>query len=420
MKANKNSIFKFLFVTLFLDAYRIIIIGNRNITLWYIGALILFLYSFANFSSVIASVKKNQFAFSMAIYMTLNQALIGTDISSYAIGLCCWLFYISSYRRCKESQFVELVDFFLAGMKIMSVYGIYQIIGNLIGLPFTNLKFASIHVGGYNWGNSIVISGITLRRSNAIFREPSFFSQFLAMSILIYIQRIIADENKNYRKYKKTVAWIIIMLVAMVCSFSGTGLLMLGIGSLILLIRTKKTLIFMKKHILLVCLFMTGIFILIFVPNPLTKYFLSRTREFDYKNTQSVSGYVRMILPYQAAFDILQRYNIAMGIGIGGVRGYAVARNGFNVGSHMSPIIARTFAEEGLIGAFLLLGFFCKFFNKRNIRLSEYRAVLVGTLLMSFMHGTWSSEVFWLFLGMLNIDFIADYRANNNAVHEME
>lgn len=43
---------------------------------------------------------------------------------------------------------------------------------------------------------------------------------------------------------------------------------------------------------------------------------------------------------------------------------------------------------------------------------SSYKAVLIGTFLMSFMHGTWSSEVYWLLLGFMNVRLHEDNNEN--------
>lgn len=416
---NKNRVFTFLFFTLFLDSYCIVQIGNRGITFWYFGAFLLVLVSLLNINNVARGIKENIYAFLMIIYMPLNYLAKGNGLESLAVGLICWIFYIFSYRNETVIQFNRTVDFFQKGMNIFAIYGIYQVFAYFLNLPFKNLWIDNLMVLGYNWGNYIDIGGLHLRRANAIFREPSFFSQFLAINILIYFSYLINNDGteKKNKDYKK-ISMIVINTIALLLSFSGTGLLILFFGVILLFFLNKKknTMKFIKKHILLILCIIIGIICVLLVPNPLSSYLVSRVTEFDSTNIYSVSGYLRMILPYQAAGKIIFSNDGLLGLGIGNAHlsVYRVLTN-YIIGAEASiqPILPRTIIEEGVIGMVMLIAFSVKTWKIKNFITPSYKAILIGTYLMTFMHATWSSEVFWLFWGFLNVKLIDDRGGNN-------
>lgn len=421
---GKNKIFSFLFFALFLDAYSIVTIGNRGFTLIYIGFIFLCFLTFIHPNEIFVGVKKNPYALLMLIYMPLNYLIFGNDgFFSLAIGMLCWFTYIVSYRTSTNKAFNRTLNFFQAVMNVMAVYGIYQVIAYKFNLPFSDPWIEGLMVKGYNWGNNISIAGISLRRANAVFREPSYFSQFLALNILIYFSNVLSDYgNAIYRK--KAIQWIIVNCVAILLSFSGTGLLMLVIGIFCLLLvnRREDTVRFIKRYMGLILLVILGIFLLLIIPNPLMTYIVGRTSEFNASNVESISGYIRLVLPYQAAVEILNSGNYLFGCGIGNAEKYL--KSGISLLSSfmgsdisttlvaaMQPILPRTLAEEGLIGGVILVFFYIRMWKNGVNESSSYKAVLIGTFLMSFMHGTWSSEVYWLLLGFLNVRLHED---NNN------
>lgn len=407
LSINENTIFTFLFFTLFLDAYCFFAIGNRSITPWYIGAGLLIFWALFRPAGMIAGIHDNPYALMMLGYMIVNYYMYGNgETASLAIGLLCWLFYICSYRKCEIHQFEKTVRFFQKGMNLLALYGIYQIIAYALRLPFADPSISGFMVEGYNWGNNISIGSLVLRRSNAIFREPSYFSQFLAINILIYFKKMISNKNNKYVSDTKILKWIIVDGIALICTFSGTGLMMLGFGGVILLLlnNSRDTIKFFKRHLMIVFL----VIAVIVIPNPLTSYLLSRTREFDYTNIHSVSGYLRLILPYQVAIEIVTGANALFGVGIGNIAAYTLRSTRMAVGNNVATIVARTLAEEGLIGGILLLGFTKRTWKSQNFISGSYQAILIGIYLMAFMHGTWSSEVFWLLLGFLNCKFVKD------------
>lgn len=419
LKIGKNQIYSFLIFAVFLDAYSLFQIGNRHFTFIYFGIFLLALCSLKNMKNIAIGFANNPFVLLMIIYMPINYLIKGNgEISSLLIGLLCWFFYAISYRNSSEKCFEKTVSLFQNGMCILAVYGIYQFFAYQLNLPFKDPWIDGLMVTGYNWGNYINVGALHIRRANAIFREPSYFSQFLALNILIYFSNYISNKYTTQKRKSNVLKWIFVNVIAMIMSFSGTGLVMLIIGVICLLLLNKKaeTLKFIKNNIGLILLVIIITIMICIIPNSLTKYILGRTAEFDSSNVESISGYIRMVLPYEAAIEIIKSGNFMIGCGIGNASMYISNLGsisflmsqeiGNTLVAAMQPIIPRTIAEEGFIGCIILICFFWKAWKKNNLTNSTYKALLLGTYIMSFMHGTWSSEVYWLMLGFLNVKFI--------------
>ena len=138
------------------------------------------------------------------------------------------------------------IELFSMIMNAMAIYGIYQFFGRIFSLPFCDLIIEGHMVPGFNWSNSIYSFGIIVERSNAIFREPSFFSQFLAMNILIYANKLLKEDIKL-----KYFLLAFLNLSAMILSFSGTGFIILFFGLVIYLYVIQKNIMIRNRIIIL-------------------------------------------------------------------------------------------------------------------------------------------------------------------------
>lgn len=405
---NKHKAFFVLFAaTLLTDAYCITTIGNRNITLFYPVFLFYVLFVLLNPNDLIKSSRNNIFPLVMIVYMLINFIFTDGEFSSLIISELLWGLYLISYRKISISQFNKNVDAYQTFIDILSIYGIYQFIAHMFNLPFADIHIPNHMSTGYNWGNDIVIAGYTFRRSNAIFREPSFFSQFISINLLIYISKIIQPQGRNKRK---NYIWMMMNIAALVLTFSGTGILIL-IGGIVIYIITdqsKEIIQYVKHHLLLVLTIAIVLFVLIFTNNAISSYFWGRLSEFNSSNVESISAYIRFIKPYQATAEILREHPV-LGLGIGKSFNYITASVG-NLNNALAVALPRSFAELGLIGGFIYVFFMIKAVRKKNLIFSSYRAILIGVYLMTFMHGTWSSEIYWLFLSLLNVELCKNNR----------
>ena len=403
---NKNKIFNFLFITTLLtDAYCFTTLGNRNITLFYPIVFFLFFLSLVlNNKLILSSISENVFAFLMIVYMPLNYIINGGESSTLMISLILWCLYVFSYRKISVVSFYRFIQLYQSVINITVVYGIYQFFAHALNLPLADI-FIDGHMSvGYNWGNDISILGLVLRRSNAIFREPSFFSQFIGVNVLIYIQHLLDNPRQ---KSRKEYIWLSLNILAMVLSFSGTGILILvgGFVCLLLFNNHRKIGLYIRKHKRII-LVLTVVFVMVFLtPNPLRNYFFSRFAEFDSTNVESISAYIRFVKPYEATIEILKNQPW-LGLGLGKTYNYSTTITG-NLNNALSVALPRSFAELGIIGGVIYVCFMIKGIKKNNLKYGPYKAFLIGAYIMTFMHGTWSSEIYWLFLSAINIDIIS-------------
>jgi hypothetical protein len=189
--------------------------------------------------------------------------------------------------------------------------------------------------------------GSSIYKSNGLFfLEPSFFSQFVALAIIV--------ELNLLKKYWR----LAIFIPALLFSFSGTGLLLLIIGTIPLLPRGKW------KQIVSLLLF-SALLGYIFFSSEYGQYITRRLLEF--RSTES-SAYMRFIGPFINYRDYIQTeeaVNIIFGLGPGSSNRYYWA-------TPVEPnIFVKIFFEYGILGAFFLAYIIYIFFNKKPFWLSS-------------------------------------------------
>lgn len=394
-----NNLFFFWITSIFFDAYALAYIGSYPITIFtLVSVLVLIL-------SVVCTVKgylirrkiqmsrRDFLAFLLLIWMIINYLLMGMQNTSSLLLACFFvILFLFSERVTPLITFEKQIDFFQRCMDILALYGIYQFVGRINGLPFCDLIFKDHMVTGFNWSNKISVIGHVFWRSNAIFREPSFFSQFLAINILLYLAAILRITTKKN-------IWLRILLngIALILSFSGTGILILLVGGILYLIRVQKDYAVKRKISFLIAA--AVVFCAIILNTPLGSYFIHRISELFVYSTNAASGYVR----FRSGADALRiawQQNFILGIGIGNVdklvRQMANTYFGMTVNGFYRPAI-----ELGIVGIVLWLIFIFFIWRKHNI--SE-RAVMLQSILFPFMicHETFLSNYYWIILYLLN------------------
>lgn len=393
-------------ITIFFDSYYVFKIGNTPITIFTIFSFVVLLYSIL----IISTNRKEKLDFSnvigviIIIYLIFNYIITGMqNIKSMFLTIYFFtLFIITNMVEKREINRLYIKVFSIC-MNIIAIYGIYQFIGRIFNLPFSDIIIENHMVEGYNWSNIINISGKMFYRSNAIFREPSFFSQYLAINIILLFSNILTH---NYKKVF-SIIMLILNAIALIISFSGTGIIVLAIGGLLYILRLKKSKSTTKKIIIIgVILFICFI---IMLNSSIGKYFLIRTTELSSYDENNFSGYVRFI----GGVEILKKawsQDFLFGTGIGTVDEFINLVTNYNF--NMSNGFYKPAIELGLIGITLWLIFIFSLFIKKDS--NNYVLVIQSTILpLMICHEAFLSNYYWILIYILNFIMIEDNNKNN-------
>jgi hypothetical protein len=253
-------------------------------------------------------------------------------------------------------------------MALCSICGIGQFLAQLVVgsgwmFPFERLLPPSLLVPGFNLQIPIG-AGLSLFKSNGLwFLEPSIFSQFVAIAIII--------ELAHFRR----PVYLAIFGGAYLTSFSGTGIILLGAASVLFMIARRQIL-----PILLLGVAAAFIYFLRDVP-PFSM-FAARVGEFA--NPQS-SGSMRFLAPYWFIHDMLagRPFVILFGYGpgswkdLGDMLDYPVLDTGW----------LKLLAEYGLVGATTFFAFYgYALFHRTPDRLLSFACLIQFLFLGGYLN----------------------------------
>jgi hypothetical protein len=239
------------------------------------------------------------------------------------------------------------------------------VVGPAWAFPFDQALPSSLFIPGFNLRIPIADGLPYLKSTGLWFLEPSHFSQFLALAVLVEVG------------YFQRPARLALLGAAYVTCFSGTGLLLLGITAPLFLARAGQVRLF-----ILACALATVLVLLKDVPP--VSYFAGRVTEFSSIHS---SGTMRLFGPYWLAGDVLLHDPQALMFGFGpGQVEEVVSRVDYYVqdSSWLKLVI-----EYGLIGAvgFFILHIYVLFVGSPDRLLSLaclFQFLLLGGFLNSF------------------------------------
>ena len=112
------------------------------------------------------------------------------------------------------------MSFYASVMFLLSILGVIQyasewVLPSAISFPLDNFLPKSIALVGYNNLNPLEYASDKIKSNGVFFAEPSFFSQAIALAALIELE------------YQRRSSRLIVFAAAMLCSYSGTGLIVL-------------------------------------------------------------------------------------------------------------------------------------------------------------------------------------------------
>jgi hypothetical protein len=298
--------------------------------------------------------------------ISLSVLISSTYSDLFSIGsllLLLGLYFPTIFTFKAGKQLIALKGF-QATVLIFAVIGVTQFLLQFVGVPFRDwLSFIPTENIIYNYNYTIPISfGSSIYKANGVFpAEPSFFSQLVALSILI--------EIYVFQKYQR----LLILLPALLLSFSGTGLILLAVGLLPLLFTLKWDKLLIIGTVMLITLsvfFYTGF----------ASHTFNRIRELQDPNA---SGYIRFVSPYISYVQFFndQGNTPAFWFGMGpGVSDDVM----WNTITYLNPLM-KLLIEYGLPGLLFFLYLIYIFFSGQSLWLAlalfTVYAVLSGGLL---------------------------------------
>jgi hypothetical protein len=299
------------------------------------------------------------------------------SLPSFVLMVAVYFCYVVGVPRGADSA-ARALAFFGDLATALAVLGIAQFalqfaIGPDLVFPIENLLPKAIVVTGYNMQVPLAYGSAVYKANGVFLLEPSFFSQVLAMAVIV--------ELIGRSRWQR----LAIYAAGLVVSYSGTGLIVLACTLPLLMIRRGRWNVLMLA-IALACV------ALVFAEPLKLDLFLNRATEFG--DTRS-SGFERFIGP----FYVLEKFQwgdplrAAFGLGAGTFKAYA-ARADFPAAEMAFHKIV---FEFGLVGALVNFGFmgFCVVRSRAPIELR------LAAIVMFLMNGIYTAVPHGLALGLL-------------------
>lgn len=198
--------------------------------------------------------------------------------------------------------YLPLAILFVRLMVVFAALGIVQMALQLSGAwryqdVLLNWLPANLLLPDFNVSNPVQYGSDLVKANAFVFLEPSFFSQFCALALIIAI-------------LFRTPAWqLVVLTVGLISALSGTGLLLAFVGGVLLLVRSPRSI--RPSYFLAVV-----IGVVVVTATPASELLLSRASE---PTQAGSSGSLRFVQPYAEVAEGLaeddRRYLVGAGAG---------------------------------------------------------------------------------------------------------
>lgn len=301
------------------------------------------------------------------------------SLNSMLLLVTLYVAYVFYLPRGGDSTAAAL-RFFLGLATLLALagiaqYGLQLTVGPRYAFPIENFVPEAFIIDGFNMQAPIAYGETAYRVNGIFFSEPSFFSQFMAVAIVVEL----LTSNRLLR--------VALFGLALLLSYSGTGVILLAIcGPLILITRRHWGLIWLIVGALVLAVALGSYLDL----DKLT----GRIGEFGVVRSSAHARFV-------AGFDVLTQYlwpdpwKALFGYGAGAFPGYAV-RMPFPVAE---MTLFKMVFEYGLLGAafYFAFIFYCVFRSTAPaiVRLAVALTLLLNGPFVPFFHGLALSLLVW-------------------------
>lgn len=309
------------------------------------------------------------------LFSSLIALLLGKNPSFYSFIYAIGLYIPTIIVILKPEQQEKTFLFFQICMVLAAIVGIFHFISQYyLGYfpdPFSRYSGLFV-VSTYNYKIPLKHGSNIYKANGLFFLEPSFFSKWLAVAILI--------ELYVFRNYKRLVLFSSALLI----TFSGTGLLILIIGFIPIIFSLRFNILLSISSIFL---------ILITTFNYLGYLELLLQRLQEFSNPHS-SAYIRFIAPYIGYFDYIKSdlLGLLIGEGAGSVDDRLAEASSRIFKAHPSFFIKALF-EYGIFGISIIFYVIMLFFDN-----SKYLVISFCLFIMYSILGTGFLEANTLYL----------------------
>lgn len=252
-------------------------------------------------------------------------------------------------------------------------YGAQFVVGATYAFPIEHLLPKGVLIENFNYLNVLYYGSATYKANGFFFLEPSFFSQFLAVSLVLEL----THKNRMWR--------VVVHLAAMACTFSGTGVIVLAFGAVTLLITRRRWKLFgVMLGALMVAFLLAETFRL--------NIFIDRISEFSAVGSSGFERFVAWTFLLEDQFW-QNTSKVWGGFGAGSFFGHQqVARY-----SVMESPFAKIIFEFGIPGMVLYFSFilYCIFSSGMSL------PVKVGISVCMMMNGAYSESNTGIILSLL-------------------
>jgi hypothetical protein len=277
-------------------------------------------------------------AFGVLVAVNLVAVMLGRPVSTMSVLLFGILFGLMTLRADIDVT-KYAAEKFIVIMTVIAVPSVVQFLAQYAGVAHVDLlaTFVPSNLIAHQFNTNAPMSwDSNIYRSNGMFFvEPSTFSQYLGLAILLVI-------------YLRKKLWTTpILLAALACAISGTGLTFLGFGIVCAFIAyglRNRTYV----ALLSVLLVSAGAV----MATNIGAEILRRSSEFT---STGSSAYYRFVEPYKYVWDgAVNTRTLLIGNGAGSV---ADVQKSATDASPLFNVITKSFLEAGTVGCLAISGF---------------------------------------------------------------
>lgn len=287
------------------------------------------------------------------IVTVATSAAAGPEPSFTSLMLLVTLYIPVVFRgnAALRGQYNRVMEFFQRCVAVTAAFCLLQWGIQVVGIPYEDLIETYVPPlflypeGFYNTTYPIYYGSSILRSNGFVYLEPSFTSQFLALAIVI--QLMMGDKR-----------WRLGLLgLAMLTTVSGTGIVLMAAGVLVLAIRRGGA---WTARIVAVAL-VAGLIVSV---TPIGQVLLDRSGE---SSEAGSSGNARFVAPYTNVTDAMNRDQsvFIIGRGAGAVDADQAFFNPLGINVNY-PALPKLLGEYGVIATLIFLAFILTVFL-RNV-----------------------------------------------------